>query len=474
MLKTLFLHVLSVSLGAVPVILLLCCTSGWITRHYKAGLKYWIWLILSIRLLLPVDGAITPSQVEVTIQDTVLNERGPSESSVILNSELADRPETAGRFHPGQVTVLDAAAAIWAAGMSLYWACNFLGYEICKRRIIKRSRRVENERILGILKEEQERYGIKQNVTVICDKKAESPFVMGFFRSLLILPGEDYPEQQLRYILRHELIHYRRRDIWYKLLLLTVKAVHWFNPIMWIMTGEAQKDLELSCDSAVVADAGQDERLAYGEAILSGIRQHKTNCSSLSTCFNGGVQTMKKRLRNLMRPGKKKGVTFGISILTAGFIMMSLVACAAVTAPGNTDQDSGKTSDITLVGGVEPPNQSEPSEPAEPVQNSPQDQKKEDFVTTAQGFASAYFSNDLESLLTFMPPGADGECYGEDILGRIHDLSLKYDESALEDKTVITAQYEFRLDDEDSFTYLGLEMEYKDGTWLVTSGYLEK
>ena len=66
--------------------------------------------------------------------------------------------------------------------------------------------------------------------------------VTGFFQTVLLLPREDYSEQELEMIIRHELVHYKRHDIAYKMLLMFAVAVHWFNPLVWIMTQEANKD----------------------------------------------------------------------------------------------------------------------------------------------------------------------------------------------------------------------------------------
>ena len=82
--------------------------------------------------------------------------------------------------------------------------------------------------------------------------------VIGVLRPRLLLPEEGYDARSLAFILRHELTHCRRHDLWYQLALLLANAVHWFNPLIWLMVRQAQGDMELTCDDAVVAGADRE------------------------------------------------------------------------------------------------------------------------------------------------------------------------------------------------------------------------
>ncbi|WP_302496173.1 M56 family metallopeptidase [uncultured Flavonifractor sp.] len=92
----------------------------------------------------------------------------------------------------------------------------------------------------------------------------------GVFRPVLLLP-EDAGGQGLRYALLHELVHYRRRDIWLKTLVLWVNAVHWFNPLVWRMVRSVERDTELACDEGALKRLPQEEHAAYGRAILQAV-----------------------------------------------------------------------------------------------------------------------------------------------------------------------------------------------------------
>ena len=85
----------------------------------------------------------------------------------------------------------------------------------------------------------------------------------GLLRPRLLLPHEHYDVQELRYILRHELCHLKRRDMLLKLVLLAANAMHWFNPVVYLMLRQADEDIELACDSAATDGSNSPERAAY-------------------------------------------------------------------------------------------------------------------------------------------------------------------------------------------------------------------
>ena len=97
------------------------------------------------------------------------------------------------------------------------------------------------------------------------------PMLAGLFRPVLLLPEDAAGSDGLGYALLHELVHYRRRDIWLKTLVLWVNAVHWFNPLVWLMVRAVERDTELACDEGALKRLPPEEHAAYGRAILQAV-----------------------------------------------------------------------------------------------------------------------------------------------------------------------------------------------------------
>ena len=91
----------------------------------------------------------------------------------------------------------------------------------------------------------------------------------------------------MRLILKHELTHCKRKDLWFKGLLLWARALHFFQPFVHWMAHLAEKDMELSCDLVVMADCGMAEREAYSMAILQTVREAKSKNMQMKYGFFG-------------------------------------------------------------------------------------------------------------------------------------------------------------------------------------------
>ena len=97
--------------------------------------------------------------------------------------------------------------------------------------------------------------------------------ILGLLRPVLILPSEGYSRGTLEAIFRHELVHFRRGDLWYKLLMTAVRAVHWYHPLVWWMVRVSDRDLELSCDEEAVRNGDLEARRQYSMALLDAVRE---------------------------------------------------------------------------------------------------------------------------------------------------------------------------------------------------------
>ena len=131
--------------------------------------------------------------------------------------------------------------------------------------------------------------------------------------------------QELRYILRHELCHLKRRDMLLKLVLLAANAMHWFNPVVYLMLRQADEDIELACDSAATDGLELPERAAYSRTLLAAV-QSSVRALPATTCFGGTVERLKRRITNVLGAQKKRGL--GIVALV---LALTLTAGCAVS-----------------------------------------------------------------------------------------------------------------------------------------------
>lgn len=318
MLQTVLLHTLEISLLTGAVIAVLTIFARRLNKALDARWKYWIWLLLAVRLLIPVGMTLPHAPIPVMLPP-------PAQVAATMAAQVIE-PIAAAESGATQATAQSAAipittliAAVWLAGAVFFLVKQLIGYRLECKRLLRWCTPMRDETILAQVRMERYILGIRRHVDVLACSRACSPMMIGFFRAKLLLPQEitGRTHGEAAFVLRHELIHLKRNDLWYKLLLSLANAVHWFNPLAYLMFREASTDLELSCDARVVQGGDMETRRAYSETILS-FMPRKTRGARLSTNFNGGTEAMKERFTNIFSPGKRKrGIALFVALLMA-------------------------------------------------------------------------------------------------------------------------------------------------------------
>lgn len=95
-----------------------------------------------------------------------------------------------------------------------------------------------------------------------------SPLAHGILRPTILIPAEDFATpEQLRHVYLHELCHIRHFDVARRYLMLIALAVHWFNPLVWIMYYVATQDMEMRCDEQAIRQLGAKK--AYATTLVA-------------------------------------------------------------------------------------------------------------------------------------------------------------------------------------------------------------
>ena len=331
---------------------------GPLDRRYRAKWRYWLWLVLAAVLALaPLPwGELLPERVQALEPPVVVQVPqtaivvGDGGLSLAPREELTEdilplEPATdapAAQLQPdaaGEETTrlpLDAVlTAVWLAGAAALLAWRLMGSWAFARKVRRWSRPAPAE-TLALYDRVRRDMGIKRAVPVAMCAAVDSPMAAGLLRPRLLLPRGDYGAEELTFILRHELTHIRRRDLWYKLALLLAQAVHWFNPLVWLMVRQAEADIELTCDDAVMAGREAADRRAYSETLLRSLHRQKGLAkAALSTHFYGGAEVMKERFRNILSSGKRRwgGVALAVALTAVAVAGCAVGVSAAAEEP---------------------------------------------------------------------------------------------------------------------------------------------
>lgn len=303
----------SLTMGAVTA-LLLVLSPVW-KRRFRPQWRCWAWLLVALRLAVPFNVSLPRAPVVLEAPAPAAVSAAWVEEGGFQGVELTARtlppgeaaPEAAGRGV--SLTTAELAFAAWAAVAAGVLAARLLRYAAFRRRTARWCTTA----------------GTYEGVPVYACALLSSPALTGLLRPRILLP-EGVEEERRAFALAHEAMHARRRDLWRKALLLWVCALHWFNPLVWLLRRAAERDMEIACDTAVLAGRDGEWRRRYGAALLSFVPVGRP--APLTSQFAGGARGLKERFRALMdASAKRPGRAALLLVLCAALLGGPLVAC---------------------------------------------------------------------------------------------------------------------------------------------------
>lgn len=262
----------ALSVGGGIVALLLMGIARLTRARYGAKWRCVVWALLCLRLVILVP--LVPT-VQAPIQMTVPQMDRPAVVSaaptIVPSGESTVQPQGPLLRSTPAPTMSQVVAGIWLMGMCgvLLWS-GISHFRL--RRYLRRWAWVETrEDVCQRYTAQAQRLRLKHVPKLLECPGLEVPMLAGLAAPALMLPQDVPANEQLDYALLHELIHYRRKDIWLKALVVLTVSVHWFNPALWLMVRQVERDIELACDEAAMSVLPGAEHLAYGETILQAV-----------------------------------------------------------------------------------------------------------------------------------------------------------------------------------------------------------
>ena len=288
-----------------------------------------LWCATLLRLLVPFS---IPFQFSLFS----LAERGAyavNPSAVITHNKglagaarqsLLSVQTVSGRVSP--LTVL------WLLGLGLALIFFIAAYARHLRRF-RSARPVDN----GFIRDWLASHPLRRTISIRESGSVTAPLTYGVLRPVILLPTElDWEDTAtLSYAFAHEYTHIRRFDALLRLLLMAALCVHWFNPLVWVMYILALRDIELSCDEAVVCQFGLDSRRAYAMALLR-MEETRQRFNAFASGFSKSAA--EERVRAIMR--LQKTTALRVLISAALVLCISAALCTSAMADSGVLRES--------------------------------------------------------------------------------------------------------------------------------------
>lgn len=322
--EQIFIMVLNMSLTAGIVILAVILLRLFLKKAPKI-FSHILWAVVLFRLLCPVSFSSALSLFEVLRTPSVrqgqinyipeniglmsqpkVNLPVPFIEDAVNSSLPAATVENSA--NPMQLVVF-LGACLWLAGIFIMAAHSIITYRRLQKRL---------------------KTAIPEGDNIYRTHDITTPFVCGIFSPRIYLPSA-LLEQEKKYILLHEQIHLKRKDYIWRLVSYFALCIHWFNPLVWLAFCLSGKDMEMSCDEAVIRILGSGVKKEYSASLLA-LASGRRIMPGIPLAFGEGETG--SRIKNVLRYKKPAHIVIGI------IIAVCVPAAVILTANPKVDNKS--------------------------------------------------------------------------------------------------------------------------------------
>lgn len=291
-LEQIFLIVFQTSLTAGIIILIIFAILKLFNNNLNIRVKYLLMSLILIRLIVPVT---TQTNIKVSISEVLKTIQGNNQNKLAdkytSNSKLKNNDTEMINKEPITIdynqlnmennqaenqindilkNIVDAGAIIWCVGLGIL-TCMLMIVLIKFKSESNNMERIKDGNIIKILNKLKRNINLKSNINLyICDEK-KSPCILGFIRPKIYLPHYvlELDEDMISHILLHELMHYKRKDLYLNFICWIILLLHWFNPLVWIALKKLKTYREYGCDCFVLQILGEEKNVDYGMTIIN-------------------------------------------------------------------------------------------------------------------------------------------------------------------------------------------------------------
>ncbi|MEM8682423.1 MAG: M56 family metallopeptidase [Pseudomonadota bacterium] len=323
---------LSLTLLLVPVL-----------RSASASMRYVVLLAgLTAALLLPVidtmipEWQLLPAEARTFVAEPV---EAPAAPSMVLNTRDTPAaanpvPATAAAAPTASMNLASAARLVWLGVSTTLLAMLF--YRVAGLTVaVRRTRELRDDDWQRDIERCCEAIGVRRRVALRTRSADSMPAVWGVLRPCVLLPENctDWPAERRRAVLLHELAHVARHDVVISLLVNAACALHWFNPLVWVLKRKLEAEREKACDDMAL-QSGMSRKL-YARQLLD-TATHCRPTHSVAPAMAGRSQ-LEGRIMSILDNSRARSVARPYTQLFASVLMISaLLTLSSITFADST------------------------------------------------------------------------------------------------------------------------------------------
>ncbi|WPC43519.1 M56 family metallopeptidase [Clostridium sp. JS66] len=369
-----FLWVLHVSLTASIAAILVILVLKLFNNHIGVRLQHALLFIIIIRLIIPVNIQSNISLFNILFgryENKTLNIGSNTnftydflrEGKVYLNDKQKDKTVSKISYlektsndkekikKENAVTyVLNIASFVWLMGVFITTLFFFMVVWKVKRKT-SNLKKLNDLKVIVLMEECKKKADVNKNIPIYACDNFKSPCIVGILNPKIYIPKYAYITKnykQLSHILLHELIHYKRKDLFYNFLGTIALLIHWFNPIIWFSVKRMKLQREYACDAYVLEILGEEEAIEYGMNLINFSKLFSKDCKTPQLAIFFETKNQIKRRIKMIKKFKKGSyrmsaaaviccVIAGGIVFTNGVNAKNVKSDTVVTAAQNND-----------------------------------------------------------------------------------------------------------------------------------------
>lgn len=311
-------HIISISI----LIVCLSVIEKALVKRYFFSCIYLLWICLLIKLCIPFsihlgllelpfinisatlqkNNNLAEEKKEITVKkDHTVIDNNKELKEEQIEEEEAINLQIIKKKGKNSFPIKLILVIIWGIGAALFGIYSIMTYFNYKQKVKREGKVISNPIEYDAIKKE---LNITKSIPIIVMTEIDSPQLFGMIKPVILLPEYNRGEE-LYFTLKHELIHYKHRDLIWKLIALIVNMIYWFYPFSYLLVKKINNYSELSCDETVLLNQGIEYRQKYGIAVLHQMKEKKEK-ERLTMYFGTNKKFFKRRFFAMMDSTKKQ------------------------------------------------------------------------------------------------------------------------------------------------------------------------
>lgn len=363
--------VLQTSLAGSILYFIICIFNPLIKKTFSATWNYYMLVITLLVFILPIGSFVKLPQVisykdYMPVESTnkllqlnktpLLQENNKSEANQIpkdnenksgaISNEQVNLEKSKTLF---QIFNKEMLFYIWILGSVIFIVKEVYMYISFYKKLKNMSNIIYDESMFEVLARCKSRLNIKRNIIIKECAAIKSPMITGILCPVITVPKMKHNLDKLHIIFTHELIHYKRKDLWIKIIALIGNVINWFNPIIYIIRNKINMVCELSLDEQLIKNMDKSKRKYYGEIILEQLEYSQNRSLSLGAAVCKSRRELETRLKKIVFFKRTRKLIVSISIIAAMvFTSTSLFAANTAFAENNNMLKNNKTTEFAV------------------------------------------------------------------------------------------------------------------------------